>query len=117
MDPASEQVLSQMKIISTALLWWLVFRRKLVNRKWSALLLMTIGSACAAWPKPGKGKTMWVTPWGVFLEVCYVTISACAGVYTEFVYKKQGIDCSIHLQNAILYTFGIVVNIMMMIQE
>lgn len=115
MDPASEQVLSQMKIFTTALLWWLVFRRGLEKRKWAALVLLTLGSSCAAWPSPGKTKTMWVTSWGILLEACYVTISAIAGVYTEYVQKKQ--DYSVHLQNAILYIFGITVNVFLMMRE
>ncbi|KAK3710035.1 hypothetical protein QZH41_012428 [Actinostola sp. cb2023] len=39
----------------------------------------------------------------------YCTISGLAGVYTEYILKRQ-YQVSLHLQNSLLYTYGVVFN-------
>eukprot|EP00747_Dinoflagellata_sp_TGD_P023508 gnl/TRDRNA2_/TRDRNA2_129858_c0_seq1.p1 gnl/TRDRNA2_/TRDRNA2_129858_c0~~gnl/TRDRNA2_/TRDRNA2_129858_c0_seq1.p1 ORF type:complete len:344 (-),score=54.09 gnl/TRDRNA2_/TRDRNA2_129858_c0_seq1:209-1207(-) len=108
MDPGTEQVLVQLKVLTTGLAWWLVFRSPLGRRKWLALFLLFLGAVAAGWPKSGKteGKRMFIDMVGIFLVIAYVWISAIAGVYNEWLYKGPGKDMSIHVCNFRLYAIG-----------
>eukprot|EP00746_Dinoflagellata_sp_MGD_P000417 gnl/MRDRNA2_/MRDRNA2_100742_c0_seq1.p1 gnl/MRDRNA2_/MRDRNA2_100742_c0~~gnl/MRDRNA2_/MRDRNA2_100742_c0_seq1.p1 ORF type:complete len:342 (-),score=36.87 gnl/MRDRNA2_/MRDRNA2_100742_c0_seq1:408-1433(-) len=109
MDSATFQVMSQMKIGTTGLLWWIVFRMSLGLRKSFAIVLLMMGSMCASWPS-GVGKNVtYIEPLGIGLAAVYCTISAVAGVFTEWLYKGQA-HVSVHLQNIKMYTWGVVGN-------
>ena len=51
--------------------------------------------------------------WGWVLLLVYVNISAFAGVYSEYMLKRN-FRSSIHVQNIHLYCFGIIANIVML---
>eukprot|EP00931_Biecheleriopsis_adriatica_P037336 TRINITY_DN21412_c0_g1_i1.p1 TRINITY_DN21412_c0_g1~~TRINITY_DN21412_c0_g1_i1.p1 ORF type:complete len:335 (+),score=71.17 TRINITY_DN21412_c0_g1_i1:129-1133(+) len=110
MDSATFQVLSQIKIATTGVIWWCVFRKPLGLQKSLALLLLTTGSAIASQPSDLQAQNLFCTPWGIFLKVVEAVCGACAGVYNEYVYKKINAAQSIHLQNIFLYFFGVVAN-------
>lgn len=44
LDPATYQVLGNLKIVSTGLLFWLFLGRQLSRLQWTALLLLTMGA-------------------------------------------------------------------------
>lgn len=114
MDPATEQVLVQGKILTTGIVWWLVFREPLGGRKWCALVLLFAGTVLAGWPSEQPAdlaKRMYIDSVGVLLVTAYVWVSASAGVYNEWLYKKIGRAESIHLSNIFLYTIGCVFNL------
>jgi len=115
MDPATEQVLVQLKILTTGLLWRLVFKKALGLRKWSALVLLFVGAACAGYPAtaPADTSAMYIDSFGVGLIAAYVTFSALASVCTEVLYKGIGANESVHISNIRLYTIGIVFNLSM----
>ncbi|CAK0807438.1 unnamed protein product [Prorocentrum cordatum] len=115
MDPATEQVLVQGKILTTGIVWWLVFREHMPARKWAALVLLFLGTVLTGWPAsddgaPAERKSMYIDATGVFLVFAYIWISASAGVYNEWLYKHVGRDDSIHVSNIRLYAIGCVVN-------
>merc|ERR1719291_1208222 len=116
MDPATEQVLVQGKILTTGIVWWLVFRVHTPVRKWAALALLFLGTVLAGWPTSGDSapadkKSMYIDATGVFLVFVYIWISASAGVYNEWLYKYIDRDESIHVSNIRLYAIGCVVNL------
>lgn len=118
MDPATEQVLVQSKIITTGIVWWLVFRQPLGLRKWVALCVLFMGTVLAGNPTSGseantESKAMFIEPFGVVLVTAYVFISAVAGVYNEWLFKGPGKNESLHASNIRLYTIGILFNISM----
>merc|ERR1712113_563452 len=120
MDPATEQVLVQSKIITTGIVWWLVFRQALGLRKWTAICLLFLGTVLAGNPPSGKGdssssKEMFIEPFGIVLVTAYVFISAGAGVYNEWLYKGPGKNDSLHVSNVRLYTIGILFNVSMFV--
>ena len=43
-DPATYQILGNLKIVTTGVLFWLILQRKLTVLQWQALLLLTIGA-------------------------------------------------------------------------
>lgn len=51
LSPAIQQVLYQMKIITTALLTCLLLGRKLTATKWSSLFMLAVGVALVQWPR------------------------------------------------------------------
>jgi UDP-sugar transporter A1/2/3 len=111
MDPATEQVLVQLKILTTGIAWRIVFRMPLGARKWLSLVFLFAGAACAAWPSPSgsKAKTMHIDSIGFLLVFIYVWISAIAGVYNEWLYKRvdaSGKCDNFHVCNIRLYIMG-----------
>eukprot|EP00929_Paragymnodinium_shiwhaense_P083480 TRINITY_DN44513_c0_g1_i1.p1 TRINITY_DN44513_c0_g1~~TRINITY_DN44513_c0_g1_i1.p1 ORF type:complete len:338 (-),score=59.48 TRINITY_DN44513_c0_g1_i1:4-1017(-) len=112
MDSATFQVCAQLKILTTGVLWWCVFRQALGIRKWLALTMLMFGSALAAMPTGDADapRKMFIEPIGMVLILIYASCSALASVYTEYVYKTVGMNESIHFQNIAMYTFGIMLN-------
>jgi len=110
MDPATEQLLVQLKILTTALTWRIVFQTPLGWRKWLSLVFLFLGAALAAWPSASGGKavkTMYIDPIGFVFVFMHCWTSALAGVYNEWLYKnKQGRADSIHVCNVRLYAIG-----------
>jgi len=114
MDPATEQVLVQGKILTTGIVWWFVFGQEMGLRKWLSLLLLFVGTVLAGLPAEtalGEKKVMYIDTIGIFLVLLYTVVSACAGVYNEWLYKHIGKDDSIHVCNIRLYVIGCCVNI------
>merc|ERR1711971_980148 len=115
MDPATEQVLVQCKILTTGLVWWLVFREALGLRKWFSLVLLFAGAVLAAWPSEAflsGSRHMHISSFGIFLVTVYVWVSASAGIYNEWLYKSVAKDESLHACNIRLYTIGIILNLL-----
>jgi len=105
MDPATEQVLVQGKILTTGVVWWWVFGREMGLRKWMGLTILFLGTVLAGWPQqaPLHEKRM--------LIMLYVWVSASAGVYNEWLYKNFSKDENIHTCNIRIYTIGCAVNL------
>ncbi|NXD76369.1 S35A4 protein, partial [Halcyon senegalensis] len=114
MDPSTYQVLSNLKIVSTALLYSLFLRQRLGMRKWLALLLLLAAGVSYSWgglQEPGGPSEMHlhVTPVGLLLISVYCLISGLSAVYTEAILKSQALPLS--LQNLFLYFFGVLFNL------
>lgn len=118
MDPSSYQVLSNLKIVSTALLYSLCLSKRLRLAQWLALgLLMCAGvyhtysSLDLGDPERAEaeeGPRLHITAWGLSLVLVYCFVSGLAAVYTERVLKSQRLPLS--LQNLYLYVFGVAIN-------
>lgn len=118
MDPSSYQVLSNLKIASTALLYSLCLGKRLRPAQWLALGLLMWAGVCHTYSSldlgdPEKaeaeeGPRLHITAWGVFLVLVYCFVSGLAAVYTEKVLKSQKLPLS--LQNLYLYVFGVAIN-------
>lgn len=123
MDPSTYQVLSNLKIGSTALLYCLCLQRRLSARQGLALLLLMVAGAFYAagglqdsgntvpGPPPAAASTMplRITPLGLLLLILYCFISGLSSVYTEQLMKRQRLPLA--LQNLFLYTFGVLLNL------
>ncbi|KAM6055989.1 putative UDP-sugar transporter protein SLC35A4 [Chlamydotis macqueenii] len=115
MDPSTYQVLSNLKIVSTALLYSLFLRQRLSARKWLALFLLVaagVSYSCGGLQDPGSPSEMrlHVTPVGLLLLSVYCLISGLSAVYTEAILKSQALPLS--LQNLFLYFFGVLLNLL-----
>ncbi|NXG17932.1 S35A4 protein, partial [Grallaria varia] len=114
MDPSTFQVLSNLKIGSTALLYSLLLRRRLGARRWLALLLLLaagVSYSCGGLRGSGdpSGMQLHITPVGLLLLSIYCLISGLSAVYTEAILKAQALPLS--LQNVFLYFFGVLLNL------
>ncbi|XP_009507214.2 probable UDP-sugar transporter protein SLC35A4 [Phalacrocorax carbo] len=114
MDPSTYQVLSNLKIVSTALLYSLLLRKRLSMRKWLALFLLVaagVSYSCGGLQDPGSPSKMQlhITLVGLLLISVYCLISGLSAVYTEAILKTQALPLS--LQNLFLYFFGVLLNL------
>lgn len=116
MDPSSFQVLSNLKIVSTALLYTSCLGKRLRRGQWFALGLLVAAGVCHSysgldWEPIGNESTsrLHITSWGLLLVLVYCFISGLAAVYTERVLKTQRLPLSI--QNLFLYVFGVAINL------
>ncbi|NXX96774.1 S35A4 protein, partial [Centropus bengalensis] len=114
MDPSTFQVLSNLKIVSTALLYSLFLHQRLCTRQWLALFLLVAAGVSYSWgglQDPGSLSRMrlHVTPPGLFLISVYCLISGLSAVYMEATLKTQPLPLS--LQNLFLYFFGVLFNL------
>ncbi|XP_073343853.1 probable UDP-sugar transporter protein SLC35A4 [Pagrus major] len=118
MDPSSYQVLSNLKIASTALLYSLCLGKRLRSAQWFALGLLMSAGVCHTYSsldlgdperaEAEEGPRLHITAWGLFLVLVYCFVSGLAAVYTERVLKSQKLPLS--LQNLYLYVFGVAIN-------
>ncbi|MCI4381603.1 hypothetical protein PGIGA_G00253970 [Pangasianodon gigas] len=119
MDPSSFQVLSNLKIASTALLYTSCLRKRLRRAQWTALAFLMVAGALHSyssldWEIPDQGEEnaragLHITAWGLLLVLLYCFVSGLAAVYTEKVLKSQRLPLS--LQNLFLYIFGMGINL------
>lgn len=118
MDPSSYQVLSNLKIASTALLYSFCLGKRLRRGQWLALGLLMGAGVCHSYSsldlgdpdrdEVEQGPRLHITAWGLFLVLVYCCVSGLAAIYTERVLKSQKLPLS--LQNLYLYMFGVAIN-------
>ncbi|NXL49361.1 S35A4 protein, partial [Podilymbus podiceps] len=114
MDPSTYQVLSNLKVVSTALFYSFFLRQRLSMRKWLALFLLVaagVSYSCGGLQDPGSPSKMQlhITLVGLVLISVYCLISGLSAVYTEAILKTQVLPLS--LQNLFLYFFGVLLNL------
>ena len=106
-DAATYQILGNLKIITTGFLFWIALKRHLSRIQWLALVLLMCGAATSQ--ISGCGSSVLSAPvQGYMFAVLSACLSATAGVYTEFLLKKN--DDNLYWQNVQLYGFGMLFN-------
>lgn len=122
MDAASYQMLSNLKILTTAMCYRLIIKQKLSYRRWSALSLLlsaslvySIGTLRSSSVTANDGAEMYIQPMGIPMMLVYCVFSGLAGVYNEWILKKNYFE-SLHLQNVYVYTYGTVLNLIGLLQ-
>ncbi|XP_075889101.1 putative UDP-sugar transporter protein SLC35A4 [Nelusetta ayraudi] len=115
MDPSSYQILSNLKIACTALLYSFCLGKRLRPTQCAALGLLMIAGFSHTYVSLDLDDTgleessgLHITARGLFLILVYCFVSALAAVYTEWMLKSQKLPLS--LQNLYLYVFGVAIN-------
>ncbi|KAF7668452.1 hypothetical protein LDENG_00011960 [Lucifuga dentata] len=116
MDPSSYQVLSNLKIATTALLYSSCLGKRFSPAQWIALTLLMVAGVFHSYSslnqddieRTESSPRLHITAWGLFLVLLYCCVSGLAAVYTERVLKSQKLPLS--LQNLYLYVFGVAIN-------
>jgi UDP-sugar transporter A1/2/3 len=121
LDPATYSILWNTKIVSTAILFRVILRRRLSVLKWISIILLFIGVLTSQSGKVDKMAyakkhqdlaVLYADPsyyLGVLLCVIASTISSAAGVYSEWILKRQ-MEQNFFLQNGQLYAYGVLFN-------
>ena len=127
------QILSALKTVFTGILFRLILKRVLSEVQVNAILLLACGAAVSQFPicqceadsvalselvnvsssasKEQAAAALAASPYiGAMLTLLACVFSAFAGVYSELLLKKDGQLHSIHLQNMMLYAWGVVFN-------
>ncbi|CAM8990457.1 hypothetical protein QQ045_007143 [Rhodiola kirilowii] len=111
-DTSTYQIMGNLKIVTTGILFRLFLKRKLSNLQWMAIVLLALGTTTSQ--VKGCGATscdsLFSSPIpGYLLGILSACLSALAGVYTEFLMKKN--NDTLYWQNVQLYTFGSLFNL------
>ncbi|OAY71020.1 CMP-sialic acid transporter 1 [Ananas comosus] len=110
-DPSTYQIMGNLKIVTTGILFRLFLRRKLSNLQWMAIVLLAVGTTTSQVKGCGEKScdSLFSAPiQGYMLGILSACFSALAGVYTEYLMKKN--NDSLFWQNVQLYTFGAIFN-------
>ncbi|XP_056847891.1 CMP-sialic acid transporter 1-like isoform X1 [Raphanus sativus] len=144
-DTSTYQIMGNLKIVTTALLFRLFLKRKLSNLQWMAIGLLAVGTTTSQvllllfsllmllniiqndfnfvfflFQIKGCGEascdSLFTAPiQGYLLGILSAALSALAGVYTEFLMKRN--NDSLYWQNLQLYTFGSLFNVARLIAD
>ncbi|XP_078439638.1 nucleotide-sugar transporter family protein [Wolffia australiana] len=112
-DTSTYQIMGNLKIVTTGTLFRLFLKRKLSNLQWMAIILLTVGTTTSQVKSCGEAScdSLFSAPMlGYILGILSACLSALAGVYTEFLMKKN--SDSLYWQNVQLYAFGAVFNML-----
>ncbi|KAK2079741.1 hypothetical protein QBZ16_002136 [Prototheca wickerhamii] len=110
-DPATYQILGNLKIITTGVLFRVFLRRQLSLLQWIALFLLAVGATTSQINTDcsSAAKSLMSAPLaGYLFGALSATLSAVAAVYTEWVMKHN--TDSLYWQNMQLYFFGVIFN-------
>ncbi|KAL3679356.1 hypothetical protein R1sor_022312 [Riccia sorocarpa] len=106
-NPATVKMLSNLKVLTIALLLRVVMKRRFTIMQWEALGLLLIGISVNQLHTTPAGTTV-IAPIATIAYIytmIFVTVPSLASVYNEYALKSQ-FDTSVHLQNLFLYGYG-----------
>lgn len=113
--PATVKMLSNLKVLTIAVLLKFIMKRHFSLVQWEALFLLLVGisiNQLPCGPNSSDGASISATAW--FCTFLSVTIPSTASVYNELALKSQ-FDTSVHLQNLFMYCYGVCFNIIFII--
>ncbi|OEL16939.1 CMP-sialic acid transporter 1 [Dichanthelium oligosanthes] len=105
-DPSTYQIMGNLKIVTTGILFRLVLKRKLSNLQWMAIVLLAVGTTTSQVKGCGDAPcdSLFSAPLqGYMLGILSACLSALAGVYTEYLMKKN--NDSLYWQNHVKHYF------------
>ncbi|XP_024017681.1 CMP-sialic acid transporter 4 [Morus notabilis] len=107
-DAPGYQILKNLNIISTGVLYRIILKKKLSEIQWAAFILLCAG--CTTAQLNSKSDHVLQTPFqGWVMAIVMALLSGFAGVYTEAIIKKRP-SRNINVQNFWLYIFGMAFN-------
>jgi UDP-sugar transporter A1/2/3 len=109
MDAPTYQVLKNLNIIATGIMFYFTFGRSLDRRQFECMILLLVGVSLIQMKPENAGQFQFNSLWGLFLCFIIAVLSAGGGIYTELLIKKAQ-QKSLHIQNLQLYAFGILCN-------
>ena len=110
------QILSALKTVFTGILFRIVLKKRLSDVQMISIVLLSCGTATSqigttACDKEGAASSSI----GVAAAVLTCFLSALGGVYSERLMKHDAKAHSIHLQNFLLYAWGVLFNLLAML--
>ncbi|KAG8485893.1 hypothetical protein CXB51_020230 [Gossypium anomalum] len=115
-DAPGYQILKNLNIISTGVLYRIILKKKLSDIQWAAFILLCAGCTTAQLNSRSDHVLQTSLP-GWIMAIVMALLSGFAGVYTEAIIKKR-LSRNINVQNFWLYIFGMAFNaIAILIQD
>ncbi|KAK6916251.1 Nucleotide-sugar transporter, partial [Dillenia turbinata] len=108
-DAPGYQILKNLNIISTGVLYRIILKKKLSEIQWAAFVLLCAGCTTAQL-NPSSDHVLQTPFQGWVMAVVMALLSGFAGVYTEVAIIKKRPSRNINVQNFWLYVFGMVFN-------
>ncbi|CAK9148724.1 unnamed protein product [Ilex paraguariensis] len=103
-DAPGYQILKNLNIISTGVLYRIILKKKLSETQWAAFILLCAG--CTTAQLNSSSDHVLQTPFqGWVMAIVMALLSGIAGVYTEAIIKRRP-SRNINVQNFWLYVFG-----------
>lgn len=115
-DPTTYYLLLQLRVALTGLVYQVIFKKRLSGTQWMSLLLLTVGCMIKEMDFNNlsnlfgglEGKK-----WSFLLLLFQMSCSCLAGVYNEYLLKKESPSANIFIQNVFMYLNSIVCNLVM----
>ncbi|KAL5723233.1 CMP-sialic acid transporter 2 [Ranunculus cassubicifolius] len=114
-DAPSYQILKNLNIISTGVLYRIILKRKLSEVQWAAFVLLCAGCTTAQL-NSSSDRVLQTPVQGWMMAIVMALLSGFAGVYTEAIMKKRP-SRNVNVQNFWLYVFGMVFNAMAIVVQ
>ncbi|XP_066325612.1 CMP-sialic acid transporter 2-like isoform X1 [Miscanthus floridulus] len=108
-DAPAYQILKNLNIISTGVLYRIILKKKLSEIQWAAFVLLCAGCTTAQL-NPSSDHVLQTPIQGWMMAIVMALLSGFAGVYTEAIIKKRP-SRNINVQNFWLYIFGVIFNL------
>ncbi|KAF3784591.1 CMP-sialic acid transporter 2 [Nymphaea thermarum] len=108
-DAPSYQILKNLNIISTGVLYRIILGKKLSEIQWAAFVLLCVGVTTAQL-NSSSDHVLQTPLQGWIMAIVMALLSGFAGVYTEAIIKKRP-SRNINVQNFWLYVFGMIFNV------
>lgn len=108
-DAPGYQILKNLNIISTGVLYRIILKKKLSEIQWAAFILLCAGCTTAQL-NPSSDHVLQTPFVGWMMAIIMALLSGFAGVYTEAIIKKRP-SRNINVQNFWLYVFGMAFNV------
>ncbi|KAJ0175506.1 hypothetical protein K1T71_008665 [Dendrolimus kikuchii] len=115
-DPTSYYILLQFRVVLTALLFQILFKKKLTLIQWISLAILTGGCMIknfdAGTVNADCEQDMWSQIFNMyFLSINFQNFCSClAGTYNEYLLKTEGSNVDIFLQNVFMYLDSVICN-------
>ncbi|CAD5333682.1 unnamed protein product [Arabidopsis thaliana] len=113
-----KSIMGNLKIVTTGILFRLFLKRKLSKLQWMAIGLLAVGTTTSQVKGCGEAScdSLFTAPiQGYLLGILSAGLSALAGIYTEFLMKRN--NDTLYWQNLQLYTFGSLFNVARLIAD
>ncbi|KAK4477283.1 hypothetical protein RD792_016497 [Penstemon davidsonii] len=108
-DAPGYQILKNLNIISTGILYRIILKKKLSEIQWAAFVLLCAGCTTAQLKSNSDNQVLQTPFQGWLMAIIMALLSGFAGVYTEAIIKKRP-SRNINVQNFWLYIFGMAFN-------
>jgi len=120
-DPTTYFMFMQIRLLLTGLIYQILFKKTLSGKQWFSLALLTVGcmvhaggTSSEAVDKADSGANFMTFLMGCAFVLIQVLCSVFAGVYNEYLIKKEGAEIHIMIQNVFMYLDSILCNIILL---
>ena len=118
-DPGTYNVLMQVRIVMTGVLYQVLFSKQLSRNQWLAILLITFGCMCKESDKLTSSASLSASARAWLMLLAQMLAAVFAGVYTEVLLKGGEVACGVttNLQNAYMYLHSILWNAVFLLAQ